>query len=372
MNPPCRRCEERDHWYRPPPYSCSNNRPIPFEETTHTIPHELTYPAYCAERATYLAQFDAQHPKELLCFACGEYHPRKQPKKKWRLDVMLGCKYIHYYAQYGCPVDEEFTQTFTHMEDGACIMYKWPTFYEVMRGFRLGTYYGDPFLLNSSTTKHQCTETRALAVENRLLLRRRTVVGLDSRPYVRKPAPELVSMDDFCPHMREQVSSEEFFGELRDAFSLIRESSHPDHVSYLHGFRFKTVRCKSCPTEVVIEFMPRSLYTGSVPKKYNKKPVIYCLTRYIDMGHMLDPKELEWRSLTTWYKRDGVEWNQLPRSARHEKESLPKEQRPTIDLTYMEPISTRFERQLNLRPGWKPFHDMPIRGQAYFDHGPWR
>ena len=340
---------------KPPPYSCTNTGPLSTDSTPHTIPHEPPYPAYISRRAVYLAQFDAQHPKELLCFVCGEYHPRKKPHEKSRWERKHPLQQNHIYPRYDCPVDTVFTQTFSQNDLWGCIMYKWPTFYEVMRGFRLGPNYGNPFLLNSFVRSPRCIETRALAVENRLLIRRRVILGLDWAPYPDythewEPQKKILTVEDFCPHMRERVPRDDFMRALKDAYSLVRKHNHPNNAAYVQGFKFKTIRCTSCPTEVVMEFIPQSLYAGRLRKKYKKKPFIYCLTRYVDMGLMLHPNEMEWRSLTTWYKVPGVQWEQLPRSARHEMEDPPMEQRPRIDVTHMEPISVRFERQMGVRP----------------------
>lgn len=145
------------------------------------IPHELSSsdPAQCLARARYLAQFDAQHPQELLCFACGQFRIRKQPRKVFTRDSYKPrCPGTHYNVIYGCSIDDRLTQTFSHSNEKGYILYKWPNFYEVMRGSRLGAKYGTPYLLNSSHTGSGCDDTRAIAVYDRLLIRGRLVRGI--------------------------------------------------------------------------------------------------------------------------------------------------------------------------------------------------
>ncbi|KAF1977487.1 hypothetical protein BU23DRAFT_297875 [Bimuria novae-zelandiae CBS 107.79] len=169
--------------------------------------------------------------------------------------------------------------------------------------------------------------------------------------------------------MREHTSNDDMKSEIHEAFRLLSDlGRRSETTAYLYGFKYKTFHCPFCPTEVVLEFIPHSLYTDKLSKRHRKRQFVFSITRYVGMGHLLDLEELEWRALTTFYKHPGVEWSQLPQSARLQEQNVPREEWSCIDLTHMEPISVRFERTLSIRPGWKPFCDTPLRERPHFAH----
>lgn len=299
----------------------------------------------------------------MLCFACNRFERRGKLDIRRVRDRKFKCGSRHSYVKYSACVDQHFTNIFYHLGEKGCVKYKWPTFYEVMRGFRLGTDFGTPYLLNTSMRKRS-VDSHAISVDDRLLIRKRVVHGftLDC-PISRYSFAYCFSPASVCPHMREQVSEEDLLNEMRDAINLWKNYKTRDGTPYLHGYTYKTVRCTSCPTELVIEYIPTSLFVGELHKRHRKYPMIFCLTRYVDMGHVLAPEEMEWRSLTTWFDPPGAVQMGLHRSP-FERKIVPRDQWPCIDLTHMESISSRFERHLNMRPGWGPYYDAPLRTQS--------
>jgi hypothetical protein len=248
---------------------------------------------------------------------------------------------------YKCEkVSTTFTQSFIC---GSTTEYKWPTFYEVMRGFRQDSEYGTPYFLNvmRSYTSRMSVETDVMAiyVNDRLLLRDRYTLAFN------KPQEKaFVKAYHFCPHIRETMDDQDFDRDINTATELAIFHHKNNDSSYLHGFVYKTYRCTFCPTEFVIEVFPPGLFSGYSTPLMQWRPFVLSITRYVDFGALRDPKEIEWRSLTTWHKREEDEWKNLPVCARHEKTNVKREEWPCIDLTHLEPISKRFERELTARP----------------------
>ena len=354
----------------PPKYSEKRSLPTDSQHTRsdtgepeQPASHDHSPSADIDERKTQeYEEYDRKSPNSIRCFACKVFECRRKICKWAKLDRKFKCTYRHFYVEYNACANEYFTNVFYHLDKKGCVRYKWPTFYEVMRGFRLGSDFGTPYLLNTSMNKRS-VDGHAVSVDDRLLIRRRVVQGFNPDSTVSKLSfSYCFSTASVCPHMREQISEQDFLQELRDALDLWKNSQMRNGSAYLHGFKYKTVRCTSCPTELVMEYIPTSLFIGELHRHHQKYSLLLCMTRYVDMGRVLVPEEMEWRSLTTWFDPPGAAQMGLPRRP-FECKIVPRDQWPCIDLTYMEPISVRFERHLNLRPGWGPYHDNPTQPQ---------
>jgi hypothetical protein len=306
-------------------------------------------PSQATDRAKYLFQFDDRHPKELLCYTCESFHVRTPPKTS-RLRS-LGTAKQKKFKELICSCEKankSLTQTFATNY----IYYKWPALQEAMRGFPLGTGYGSPYLFNRiHPRKGREYDVLALAVDGRLLIRNRITVPF---PYYRRNHFDKdihQSRDDLqCPHMRETLTAHNFQREVKAAVRFTLESEKDGSTEHLQGFVFYTHRCTSCPTEVSLEVMPSLLYSGHTSYRMRMCPYVISAKYYTDFGKCESPDEMEWRALTTWYKQPQDKWEDLPPCARVERENVPREEWPCIDITHIEPISTRFERQLAMRP----------------------
>jgi hypothetical protein len=82
----------------------------------HDIPLDLQLPGNARLRATYLLQFDEQHPDALPCFAYGYFHMRSRPPRGLRPDLpafLKNKKNVEKELSYRCArMHDQFPQAY--------------------------------------------------------------------------------------------------------------------------------------------------------------------------------------------------------------------------------------------------------------------
>lgn len=223
----------------------------------------------------------------------------------------------------------------------------WLAFHNVMRGFRYSLQHGNPYLLNQNDLRFWRVwwyDSLALPVGGRLLLRERRYAKISTIGKWSAGYDEVYRM---CPHTHTSGLTRRVFDrELNRATEVL--ASLGDNES-LQGFVFKTYKCTQCPTEFSIEVQPLTFFQGRVTEEMVCEEHVILVTSYKDLGACQSPDEMEWRALSTWHRRpqDSRWW--LPSFAK-QKTTDSSVKWPAIDVTHMEAISTRFERQLMSRP----------------------
>ncbi|KAF2705518.1 hypothetical protein K504DRAFT_91982 [Pleomassaria siparia CBS 279.74] len=317
-------------------------------DTTFAVPDELMGKEKTLERARYLIKVNDQHPEKLVCYECGSFYWRTPPKTTWKHHLPKRQNVSGEYRDYRKGFQMDVLQchcsgmdtTYKNMYSVNSVLYRWGTFHEVMRGLRRGPRYGLPYLFNRTDSLGLWKrDVVALAVNDRLVLRDRMSFRMK---IVDNWKSKFFGEVYLCPHMREYTTEEYFHKEMRVAAQALRELEDDKSPTYLHGFRTKTHRCTKCPTEVVIEVIPKSIFRGSLHWLQSNPPFILCLTKYVDFGAMMDPNELEWRSLTTWYKQPEEKWENLAFWVFEELNNVTREESFHIDLTHLEPISESY------------------------------
>jgi hypothetical protein len=152
-------------------------------------------------------------------------------------------------------------------------------------------------------------------------------------------------MQYFCPRQLESFRANHFCEQLISAISHLCNNNDCTRQT---SFTYKIHRCQPCPTEVLIEVQPVSLFQGRIRPDYQKDRAGFnCVlshSRYIDFGKCRAPDEIEWKPLTTWLSRPKESNTRLPGWPGYEA-PLGIDSRPTIDVTGMEMTSARFRQQ---------------------------
>jgi hypothetical protein len=173
-------------------------------------------------------------------------------------------------------------------------------FLEKMRGIRLGTEYGSPYLFNrlysfpSGDREHgRKYNVAALAVDDRLLLRNQVAVPVASGRR-NLSVYEVLKFRDVhqCPQMREIFprTPHNFERQIKAATSYNKDLD--GGIKHLQGFTFSTHRCTLCPTQVNIEVTPVLLHPSRTFSR-REKPYVLSVKFYTDFGKCQTPDEME-------------------------------------------------------------------------------
>ncbi|KAJ4982970.1 hypothetical protein SVAN01_11536 [Stagonosporopsis vannaccii] len=295
------------------------------------------------ERAQLLyEQHDADLPRRLICYDCAVFHLRIQRRKNELWTYPVYCPVANQSASNGFFIRHR-TELPVVLICGLSI--PWLQLHQTARALRRGPQYGCN-VLNDFRKQYRMlcilrrwqTESKALLVDDRLLVRIRSFGPLHHQSH-HNPSHLIYPNAEFvCPHARETfLYSRHLANEMVEAYRLLSN----DYDNRRMGFVHKRYRCTQCPTELIIEVVLAGDFDaahvfGEV--WLNDYHYMLCMSRYIDFGHCHSPDEMEWKSLSTWPKeRPEGDWG-------------PTEQvdntRPALDLTGMEYISARFDREL--------------------------
>ena len=305
--------------------------------TNNPPPYTATDPY---ERARILYQHhDSEYPNDLICYDCGVYHPRLTDKKA---DL--------YTYPVKCRIAKRATSrvyfTLHRTQLSAIVVLRipvpWLHVHQSMRALRLSPQYGTPMLdqYRSGRVWHMRVfwqaDSKAVLVDDRMLLRIRAFKEIS---HIQRQNPKYfpVSGAEFaCPHARETYLYERQLGdEIMQACRTL--CSNPEkRQRFVHQRR----RCTRCPSEYVIEVIPREEFEARdrLTLRKDTHRWVLCTYRYIDFGLCHSPVEREWRALSTWPEaRPKGDWG--PKQGLDGKGM-------EVDLTHMELISARFESVL--------------------------
>ncbi|KAF2108239.1 hypothetical protein BDV96DRAFT_605915 [Lophiotrema nucula] len=295
-------------------------------------------------------------PYQWICFACGMYHfcalpdvhMKETRKKDARIEDAFTCSLF----------EKEFPEYITLGGKRRT----WLTFHLIARALRHGRTFELPWFPDVSRAdgrRKLGRDIRVKVVGGRLLVRDRYWGGIGVGKERRQ---RMGSFHHLCPHLKDSgITNADYDRVLNGAVAHLRKHYRQENGG---GFVFKTYRCTSCPTEITLEVCCISLFDGEIGKRARKKGYVLSLSCYRDFGTCMAPDEMEWRALSTWYKRpgdshktsykDSSKW--VPKCARDDA-LVPMHVRPRIDVTgpEWESISSRFEgpdwTQLPLLPG---------------------
>lgn len=294
------------------------------------------------QRALFLENFDSKYPDHVLCHACGVFHSRPISAKAKRFSKQNGHKYRKYERDMPCGIwKKNYGREFIRLNEK---VYRWMDFHLVMRAFKHSQLHGAAYALNKTkllgTYKHWISNSLAVLVDGRLLVREKWSVGIRADTQKRIPFEDCFYI---CSHLRKSGEHEKIQGHLKRAVECVRVL--PESALTI-GFLFKKQRCTKCPSEYTIDVQPGTQFQGRLEYRQRSLPYVLSLNRYLDIGACMRPDCLEWQSLS-FYGRN--------------------KDRPSIDVTYKEPISTRFERWLMEQVTRDPFD--PLKEWESAVHG---
>ncbi|KAF2707841.1 hypothetical protein K504DRAFT_504064 [Pleomassaria siparia CBS 279.74] len=296
----------------------------------------LRLPAMQYERTKFLLLcFDKHHPNELVCYNCGVFHPRwyHRSEENEPLEDAPCLRQTRQVAEAWVP----------NVPSG--LGFSWPDFHKVMRGFRLSPEYGNTCLMNHNVVKsaHSWSfDSFALAADDRLLVRQRHYISVCG--FRRYPSTHCYPISWVCPHVDiNGTTYHSIYQDLRRASKAARDRGS----NLAQNFTPKIHRCTCCPTEYIVEVRPRSLVVGRMRSFMSREKYVVFITSYKDLGACMSPDEPEFVAMSSCCSEPHVR-NPLSESNAWQKPQYQQAPWPTLDLTHMEPISARFERQFSL------------------------
>lgn len=291
------------------------------------------------ERALFLQHFEAHHPDEYICHACGTFHPRSLARKSFK--AKRG------QTAYIC---RRHREQFPEKVSVCSWDIHWLTFYKTMRAYRFTSSHGKPYNLNrfKSVKRGWSHETTAIPVGRHLLLRYRY-----SRCF-EDPTDALefgALIYELCPHYQDMhLDAKRFDKELQDAAETASSLPLTDIVG---GYAHALHRCRHCPTEVLVKIHAGSLYPGRSSDDSRNFPYVASVTRYIDLGECKSPREEEWRALTertgranSAKERRNSRWSMWTADTNRQDIAHYSNETSQRDFTRDEPLHVLFERQL--------------------------
>lgn len=318
----------------------------------------------CHERARFLYEkYDKETPGGLICYNCGVFHPRILRGKQNLPTYPVHCK-----ASTRPKSLEDFLQHRTEFSVViiCCIYVPWLQVHQTARSLRHGPQYGAVTLnyhhayRNLLGIRHFWqTASKALLVDDRLLVRAQHFTPIGTA--IETTPTRLIDQhaELICPHTRSTfLYSSQRANDIMEACRLFcrahaaasslppspsNETPDTSETRMLHGFVHSRYRCPRCPTECVIEILPRACFAGAhmMGRTVQQgREYVLCLSQYLDFGACNAPEECEWRALSTW-PAERPEGNWGPVGQRWAKGDEAQ-----VDLTGMERISVRFERAL--------------------------
>ncbi|KAH6614252.1 hypothetical protein C7974DRAFT_428652 [Boeremia exigua] len=312
-----------------------------------------------ARRACFLYEtFDKETPSSLICYDCGIFHPRILSGKQDLPTYPVHCKASTRPETRG---DFLRHRTAFSVVRICCISVPWLQVHQTARALRHGPKYGAVTLNYHRAHRNgvgmRCfwqAASKALLVDDRLLVRAQYFLPIGT-VIESTPGSRLVDegAEFMCPHARSRfLYSSQRANDVMEACRLFcrahatASSSSSNgtldnsETSKLHGFVHSRHRCPHCPTEWVVEILPRASFAGAHMMGRlvgRRRKYVLCLSQYLDFGACNAPNEREWRALSTWpAERPEGDWG--PVGAKGDEAQ--------VDLTGMERISVRFERAL--------------------------
>ena len=209
-----------------------------------------------------------------------------------------------------------------------------------MRGLRHSIQHGDPYswYKHSRVYPDWCADwfydSEVVAVDNHLLLREHWATGVSQNQNM-----HYWFNKGFCPH-------EWLLGDVKDKSNrqinyAVRFYLGSGRAEYPGGYLFRTTRCKKCPTEIRAQIQSLKLFCGPGSKVMRKAQVVLPIARYIDLGPCTSPEDVHWKALTAW---DRTRFRRLRMPVPPLESDESRKERPTLDVTHLEPIFSRFER----------------------------
>ncbi|KAJ8105906.1 hypothetical protein OPT61_g9893 [Boeremia exigua] len=226
------------------------------------------------ERARFLFEHcDREIPNGFICYDCGIFHPRLQHGKQDLLTYPVDCK-----ASKKPKSRKDFYRDRTTAILFCSVPVPWLQAHQTARSLRHGPQYGVVTLDYHRVNRMlgiRCawqTASKALLVDDRLLVRTQHFMPIGN--VIEETPRRLIDQyaELICPHTRSTfLYANQRANDIIEACRLFchahaassSSTSNEADTSKLQGFVHSRYRCPRCPTESVLEILPRARFAGA-------------------------------------------------------------------------------------------------------------